>query len=155
VKYELKEGEPLDRKYNLIVKTINEGEIFGEEALCFKNKKNSYSVIVQSADLKVRVIDYFLFAKTYKRVVPDLAKYSYQRQKYIEEREEEWVGSQRKAKRFFFSTFEKGELDCYAESHLRTHLKTAVTSSQMQQKVTKHYLKNSTRENLKKPILQE
>lgn len=46
VKYELEEGEPLDRKYNLTVKIINEGELFGEEALCFKQKPNSYSIVV-------------------------------------------------------------------------------------------------------------
>ena len=54
IKYQLEEGELQERKKELKVKTISEGEFFGEENLCFSGTTNTYSIVVESANFVVR-----------------------------------------------------------------------------------------------------
>ncbi len=92
--------------------TIEKGEIFGEDNLCFE-RNNQYSIRVASNKLVVLAVTYNDLRREYKRLIQPLTEYAEKRGRYLDDRMSEIMKARRYEKKNFASDIEKGKMKVF------------------------------------------
>lgn len=115
---EKKNGSTQETERNIKVIELGPGECFGEDMLCF-GLPNTYSVVAVTTKVTLHYISYHDFKRFFKRILPQLQKYFFNRKKLMEQLLEKYYNSKKVIRKTFHSIVEKGKINVYLSGEMK------------------------------------
>jgi hypothetical protein len=123
------------------IMTLGPKSLFGEEMLSFERMTEcTYSVVAESAEVEVLVVEHKDFKKDhkYRKIIPNLQEYTLQRLRFIQKRISE-INQGRKSGQKFVSNIEKGNMNIFMQKEYKGQVTGADLKTQ--KKIKAMYLR--------------